>query len=128
VTVGVLDVVVSVAKIEGVRLSDKVDANLKSNYTLNVSLSEKHRRPDGLTLTFGLELKGSPDVAKITVAGVAKVVGPETEVNESLAPQGNSSPPKVVETIYEKVYGLIYTIAGSLNVPAPLPNLLKKSA
>lgn len=122
-----LEVGVTVEKIECVRLSERATGDSKANYKLNVSLSEKHRRPDGLTIAFNLELTGFPEVAKITVAGSAKLTGSEADINEGIAAGVDKKPPKVVEAIYERLYGLIYSMAGSMKVPYPMPNLLKKT-
>jgi hypothetical protein len=127
-TPAVLEVDVVVEKIQCTGHTDKATENSKSNYTLNVSLSERKRRPEGLTIGFTLELTGASDVALITIEGSAKLTGPQTEITESLAVAGGKAPPKVVETIYEKLYGLVYVLAGSMKVPYPLPNLLKKGS
>jgi hypothetical protein len=39
----------------------------------------------------------------------------------------DKTPPVVLTTIYERIYGLLYLVAGSLKVPHPLPTLLKPS-
>jgi len=122
----VLEVAVTLDRVEGVRLSDKADADAKSEYKLAVSMSEKKRVPGELTLNFTLDLTCQPQVAKLTVAGTVKLGGPEEEVAEIITPGEEKSPPKVVETIYERTYGLLYVLAGGLKVPYPKPNLLKK--
>lgn len=122
-----LEVGVTVDRIECVRFSDRVNENSKANYKLNVSLEEKHRRPDGLTIGFNLELTGSPQVVKITVTGVARLAGSQKEIGENTAKRDDRAPPKIVETIYERLYGLLYLLAGSMRVPYPTPNLVKKA-
>jgi len=122
----VLEVAVTLDRVEGVRLSDKADVNAKSEYKLNVSMSEKQRAPEELTLGFTLELTCQPQIAKMTVSGTVVLTGPDEEVESDIAPGEEKTPPKVVETIYERVYGLVYVLAGSLKVPYPKPNLLKK--
>jgi hypothetical protein len=124
----VLGVAVTLDRVEGVRLSEKADANAKSEYKLNVSMSEKKRVPGELTLAFTLDLTCQPQIAKLTVAGSVKLDGPEEEVTEIITPGEDKTPPKVVETIYERTYGLLYVLAGGLKVPYPKPNLLKKRA
>jgi hypothetical protein len=123
----VLEVTVNVDKIEAERLSAKANENTKSSYKLNVALSEKERRTDELTLGFVLELTGQPQLAKIAVTGTAKLAGSEADIKEGLAPKGPKSPPRVVDIIYERVYGLVFVVSGSMRLPHPLPNLLKKT-
>ncbi len=119
-----VEVAVLVDRVDASRLSDKASENSKPNYKLNVSLSEKDRTSDALVLSFVLELLGQPQVSRITVQGTATIRGSKEEVQEELrTPEGNG-PPKVLVTIYERVYGMIYLVAGTLMVPRPLPNLV----
>jgi len=122
----VLEVAVMLDRVEGVRLSEKTDADAKSEYKLSVSMSEKKRLPGELILNYTLDLMCQPQVAKLTVVGSVRMTGSDEEVQEIITPSDAKAPPKVVETIYEKTYGLLYILAGGLKVPAPKPNLLKK--
>lgn len=126
-TLTVLDVGVTVDRIECARLSEMATQDSKSTYTLNVGLLEKERGPAGLTINFNLELVGSPQLAKLVVSGSARLIGSENDIREALSQESEKSPPKVVETIYEKLYGLLYVLTVSMKVPFPQPNLLKKS-
>jgi hypothetical protein len=122
----VLEVVVLLESLDGTRLTDKANENTKSNYSLNVSLSEKERFSETLVLNFALELTSQPSAAKFKVAGSATLKGTKEEIKDGItAPDGNKPPPVLV-TIYERVYSTLYVLSGSLNVPHPLPNLLKK--
>jgi hypothetical protein len=125
-TRAVLEVEVTVEKIDCTGHADRVKEVSKSNYTLNVSLAERKRRPDGLTLSFTLEIMGASDVASMTISGMARLTGSEAEIAESLAVGEGKTTPQVVESIYEKIYGLVYLLAGTMRVPPPLPNLVKK--
>jgi hypothetical protein len=126
-TTRVLEVTVTVGKIEAVRLSDRASENLKSNYKLNVDLTEKERKSQALTVNFSIELTCQPQLARIAVGGTARLVGPDAEIKDMLAAKGEKSPPKVVEVIYEKLYSLVYLIAGNMRVPQPLPSLVKSA-
>jgi hypothetical protein len=123
-----LEVAVQVERIDATRLSDKVNENAPSNYNLNVSLSERDRTSEGLVLTFQLELTMQPQIARIIVGGNASLKGTKDEVQSAITSSDESKPPTVLVTIYERIYGLIYLAAGSLRVPRPLPNLLKKAS
>lgn len=121
-----LDIAVLVQKLEAAKVSDKANRNTNASYVANVSLSEKERLPGGLVLAFGLELSAHPQVARISVRGTATLSGTEEEVQEVLAPPNGKGPPAVLQRIYERVYGSIYLLATSIDVPEPLPNLLAK--
>jgi hypothetical protein len=122
-----LEVAVQVERVDGTRLSDKVTENAAPNYNLNVSLSEKERTTESLTLNFQLELTTQSNLAKIVVGGSATLRGTRDEIQAGITAPDETKPPTVLVMIYERIYGLIYLISGSLKVPRPLPNLLKKA-
>jgi hypothetical protein len=120
-----LEVVVLVERVDAARLSDKASENSPSNYSVNVSMSERDRNPEALILSFTLELTNQPQLARLSVSGIATLKGTKDEIQTGLAAADDKTPPFVLSSIYERTYGLFYLIAGSLKVPHPLPNLLK---
>ncbi len=122
-----LEVNVLVERVDAARLSDKASEDLPSNYSLNVSMSEKDRGPETLVLSFTLELTNQPQLAKLAVSGIATLAGTKDEIQGALAAPEDKGPPLVLTTIYERIFGLLYLVAGSLKVPHPLPTLLKTS-
>jgi hypothetical protein len=123
----VLEISVLLETVDGVRLSDKATENMNSNYSLNVSLSEKDRTSDALVLSYSLELTSQPQAARLKVAGSATLKGSKDEIKEGITAHDESKPPPVLVTIYERVYSTLYIVAGALKVPTPMPNLLKKT-
>jgi len=124
----VLDVAVLLDTVDAVRLSDKMNENSQSNYSLNVSLSEKDRTAEALVLSFSLELTSQPQAAKFKVSGTATLKGTKEEIKEEITAPDEKKPPPILVTVYERVYSTLYVLAGSLKVPHPMPNLLKKSS
>ena len=122
-----MEVGVLVEKVEGARLSDKVNENSQSNYSLNVSMAERERNPETLVLSFTLELTNQPQLARLAVSGIASLSGSKDEIQAALSAPDDKTPPTVLTTIYERTYSLFYLIASSLKVPHPLPTLLKTS-
>jgi hypothetical protein len=122
-----LEVNVLVERVDAARLSDKASENLSSNYSVNVSMSERDRNPQALVLSFTLELTDQPQLARLVVSGVATLTGTKDEIQGALSALDDKSPPQVLTTIYERVYGLLYLVAGSLRVSHPLPTILKAS-
>ena len=122
-----LEVNVLVERVDAARLSDKASENLPSNYSLSVSMSEKDRNPEALVLSFTLELTNQPQLARLAVSGIATLTGTKEEIQGALAAPEDKGPPLVLTTIYERIFGLLYLVAGSLKVPHPLPTLLKTS-
>jgi len=122
-----LQVSVLIERVDAARLSDKVSENSPSNYSLNVSMSERDRSPETLILKFTLELTNQPQLARIAISGIATLTGAKDEIQSGLASLDDNTPPLVLTTIYERIYGLLYLVAGSLKVPHPLPTLLRSS-
>ena len=114
-------------RVDAARLSDKADENSASNYSLNVSMTERERNPEALVLSFTLELTNQPQLARLSVSGIATLSGSKEEVQDALSSPDDKEPPMVLTTIYERTYGLFYLLASSLKVPHPLPSLLKSS-
>lgn len=120
-----LEIEVLIERVEGIRLSEKASENLPSNYGLNVSMSEKERNPETLVLTFSLELTNQPQVARMVVAGIATLTGTSEEIQGAIKAPDGSTPPAILVTIYERIYGLLYLVSGNLKIPHPMPNLLR---
>ncbi len=123
-----LEVTVLPETLDAIRLSEKATENAASNYSLNVSLSEKDRSSDALVLSFSLELTSQPPMARIKVSGSATLKGSRDEIREAITAPDAAKPPAILVMIYERVYSTIYLLAGGINVPHPMPNLLKKSS
>ncbi len=124
----VLEVAVQLETVDAVRLSDKANENADSNYSLNVSLSEKDRTSEALVLSFSLELTSQPQAARFKVTGNATLKGTRDEIKGEITAPDDKRPPQVLLTIYERVYSTLYVLAGALKVPHPMPNLLKKGS
>ena len=124
----VLDISVLVESVEAARVSDKVSENSNSNYSLNVSLSERDRSTESLVLSFGLELTSQPQAAKFKVTGIATLKGTRDEIKEGITAPDENKPPPVLVIIYERVYSTLYVLSGALKAPHPMPNLLKKGS
>ena len=123
-----LEVAVLVESVDAARLSEKASENANSNYSLNVSLSEKDRSPETLALSFSLELTSQPQAARFKVSGIATLKGTKEEIKEGITAPDDNKPPPILVTIYERIYSTIYVLSGALRVPHPMPNLLKKSS
>ena len=105
-----------------------MNENSLSNYSLNVSLSEKDRTADALVLSFSLELTSQPQAARFKISGTASLKGTREEIRDEITAPDEKKPPPILVTIYERVYSTLYVLAGSLKVPHPMPNLLKKTS
>ncbi len=122
-----LDIGVLIERIDCARLSEKASENSPPNYGLNVSLAERERSPAALVLAFTLELTNQPQLAKITVSGIATLTGTKDEIQGAITAPDENTPPMILTTVYERIYGLVYLVSGSLKIPRPLPTLLKSA-
>jgi len=123
-----VDIGVLVERIEGARLSEKASDNAPSNYSLNVSMSEKDRNPESLVLSFSLELTNQPQLARLLVSGITTITGTKDEIQNVIRAPDDKNPPVILLTIYERVYGMLYLVSGNLKIPHPLPTLLRTAA
>ena len=124
----VLELSVLVEGVDATRLNDKATENANSNYSLNVSLSERDRSSESLVLSFSLELTSQPQAAKFKVTGSASLKGTKDEIRGGITAPDDNRPPPILVEIYERIYSTVYLLAGALKVPHPMPNLLKKGS
>lgn len=122
-----VDIQLLVERLEAVRLSEKATQDTASSYTVNVSLSERERNPSSLTLNFEFELSCQPQIAKLSIHGFTTISGTRDEIQNLLKPPDAKSPPSILITVYERIYGMVYLVARDLNLPHPMPGLMRQS-
>lgn len=120
------DIQLQVERLDAVRLAEKATQDTTASYTVNVSLSERDRNPSSLSLNFEFELTCQPNIAKISVHGYTTISGTRDEIQSLLRPADPKSPPYILITVYERVYGMIYLVARDLNLPHPMPGLMRQ--
>jgi hypothetical protein len=121
-----VDIQVQVERLDAVRLAEKATQDTTATYTVNVSLSERERNPNSLSLNFEFELACQPQIAKISVRGATTITGTRDDIQLLLKPTDPDSPPSILITIYERVYGSIYLLARDMNLPHPMPGLMQQ--
>jgi hypothetical protein len=118
-----LDVLVK--NVEATRLSDEVKDETSVTFDVAASISEVDHQAGQFTLKYSIAITSQPPIARMDVAGTARITGEEAEIQELLkTPEGNSPPP-VFMGIYQKVYAILYLLSGSLKIPYPSPGLMK---
>lgn len=93
-------------------------------YKVNVDMKEKEKNPGWTTIAFMLDVTSEPSVARLQVSGTAEIGGTREEVLPFLSSGSQSAPPVLAE-IYERVYGTVYVLCTALQVPPPLPTLMR---
>jgi hypothetical protein len=120
-----VEVEVLVKSIEGSRLVDEAQDVPEATFDVSAFLSETERNPGQLGLKFSVSIQTQPPVAKIDISGLARISGEEAEIDAALTPKGEESTPPIFLNIYQKVYAVLYLLAGSLKIPYPSPGLMK---
>jgi hypothetical protein len=120
-----VEVEVLIRSVEAARLSEDAKDSSEVAFEVTASLNETDRSPGQLVMRFSIDIQTAPQVAKIDISGVAKIIGEEQEIERLLTGKEPGSTPPVFMSVYKKVYAMLYLIAGSLRIPYPSPGLLK---
>ena len=120
-----VEVEVLVKNVEASRLSEDVKDDAPVTFDVAASLSEVDHQAGQFTLKYTIAITSQPPVARMDVAGTARITGEETEIQEILKTADANSPPPVFMSIYQKVYAILYLLSGSLKIPYPSPGLMK---
>jgi len=120
-----VEVEVLVKNVEANRLNDDTRDETSVTFDVAASLSEVDHQAGQFTLKYSIAITSQPPVARMDVAGTARITGEEAEIQELLKTPDGNNPPPVFMTIYQKVYAILYLLSGSLKIPYPSPGLMK---
>ena len=120
-----VEVEVLVKNVEANRLNDETRDETSVTFDVAASLSEVDHQAGQFTLKFSIAITSQPPVARMDVAGTARITGEEAEIQELLKTPDGNNPPPVFMSIYQKVYAILYLLSGSLKIPYPSPGLMK---
>lgn len=120
-----VEVEVLVKTVEATRLTEEARDETAVTFDVSASLAETDHQAGQFTLKYSIAIASQPPIARMDVAGTAKITGEEKEIEELLKTPDQNSPPAVFMTIYQKVYAILYLLSGSLKVPYPSPGLMK---
>lgn len=87
-------------------------------------MDEETRTNDELTLRFLLIITTKPSLVKYEVGGLAIIKGGINAFDSALIIDENSGVPKVLHTIYQKVFTSVYIVASLMDSPYPPPDLI----
>jgi hypothetical protein len=120
-----VEVEVLVKNVEAIRLSEEAKDETSVTFDVAASLAETDHQAGQFTLKFSIGITSQPPIARMDVAGTARITGEEAEIQELLKTTDQNTPPPVFMNIYQKVYAILYLLSGSLKVPYPSPGLMK---
>jgi hypothetical protein len=121
--VGVAPIRVKLGRVEGTR----IDTGAKPGsvaFDVDVSMDEESRTNDELTIAFNLTIRTKPALVKFEVGGTAVISGGREAFDAALEMDDESSVPKVLHFVYQRVFTSLYLIASLIEVPYPPPDLL----
>ena len=121
-----VEIKLQVERLEAIRLSESATQDTSATYTINVSLSERERNPSAISLNYELDLECQPQLAKISIRGFTTIKGTRDEIQNILRPTDPNSPPPILVTVYERIYAMIYLVARDMNLPHPMPGLMRQ--
>jgi hypothetical protein len=98
-------------------------SKLKSNatfekYNIDVSIDEVENNESGIKIKYKFLLLSTPTNSKITVEGLASILGSEAEVTKYLEPDEKKIP-NIVNTIYQELFPLFCIVTKSVEIPCP---------
>jgi hypothetical protein len=120
-----VEVEVLVKNVDATRLSEEAKDETPVTFDVTASLSETEHQVGEFTLKFSIGITSQPPVAKMDVAGTAKITGEEADIQALLKTPDQNTPPPIFMSIYQKVYAILYLLSGSLKIPYPSPGLMK---
>ena len=120
-----VEVEVLVKNVEATRLSEETRNETAVTFDVSASLAEVDHQTGQFTLKYSIAITSQPPVAKMDVAGTARITGEEPEIQALLKAPDENTPPPVFMNIYQKVYAILYLLSGSLKIPYPSPGLMK---
>lgn len=121
--VGKAPIRVKLSKVEGTRIDTGTTPDSVA-FDVDVSMDEENRTNDELTLTFNLTIRTKPTLVKFEVGGTAVISGGREAFDAALEMDEESSVPKVLHFVYQRVFTSLYLTAALLEVPYPPPDLL----
>lgn len=95
-------------------------------YDIDVALDEVENNESGIKLKYKFVLLSNPTNTKISVEGLATILGNEAEVSKYLEPDQKNIP-VVVNNVYQEIFPLFYIITKSMQIPCPAYRLSQLS-
>lgn len=114
---------VSLDRLEASRINDNSQHD-SITFNVDVKMEERNRTNDELILTFHLTIDIKPSLAKFDVIGTARITGNTTVFNDVLQMDEITRVPKVLHTIYQRVFISLYLLSSMIDTPYPPPDLL----
>ena len=114
---------IRIEKLTGSRIDTDTNPNSVS-FDVDVKMDEVDRSNNELEISFLLTISTKPALAQFEVGGTARVTGGRKAFEEALAADKSSNVPRLLHTIYQKVFTSIFLVSSLIDTPFPPPDLL----
>ena len=87
-------------------------------YNIEASLDEIENRESEVVLKYRLVLLSNPTNAKITIDGLSRLYGDQSEISKQLSPDEKNIP-VILNLIYQEIFPLFFIVSKSMQIPCP---------
>ncbi len=93
-------------------------------FDVDVKMDEESRTNEELTISFLIIISTKPSLVQFEVGGTAVVTGGRAVFDSALEVDEASSVPKVLHTIYQRIFTPLFVLSNMLEAPYPPPDLI----
>lgn len=107
--------------------AQKIDTTARPDvvsFNVDVKMDEENRTDDELTLIFTLDIESKPSLVQFVVGGKAVISGGKRAIDRYLEVDERSQVPRVLHTIYQRVFTSLFVVSSLLELPYPPPDLI----
>ncbi len=93
-------------------------------FNVDVKMDEESRTNEELTISFLITISTKPSLVQFEVGGTAVVTGGRAAFDSALEVDEESSVPRVLHTIYQRIFTPLFVLSNMLEAPYPPPDLI----
>ena len=93
-------------------------------FNVDVKMDEESRTNEELTISFLITISTKPSLVQFEVGGTAVVTGGRAVFDSALEVDEESSVPRVLYTIYQRIFTPLFVLSNMLEAPYPPPDLI----
>jgi hypothetical protein len=93
-------------------------------FDVDVKMDEESRTNEELTISFLITINTKPNIVQFEARGKAVIGGGRKSFEAALAVDEKSKVPKVLQTIYQRIFTSLYILSTLLETPYPPPDLI----
>lgn len=110
-------------RLEGVRIDTGTNPDTVV-FDVDVKMDEESRTNEELTISYTLNISTKPSLVEFSAGGTATISGGRRAFEAALEADEESGVPKVLPTIYQRVFTSLFVLSSLLEAPYPPPDLI----